>query len=149
MTLQRCGDMGISITWLKFSTACKKLWAWTKKNWKLLVGMVIPIVLTVVFRKKIDLSKILTRIKDDHQRELDLIEIAREKELRKIRLADKEYRETVQEIEAQYEKQLQALDVAEREKIREILYESGDDADQLTEMLAEKFKFRVIDGGRQ
>jgi len=145
----RCGEMAISVTWLNFSIACKKFWAWVKKNWKLFVGMAIPIVLVVVFRKKIDLSKILTRIQDDHYRELDLIESAREEELRKLRLADKKYLETVREIETQYEKQLDALDALERERIQEILYESGNDADELTQMLAEKFKFRVINGGRQ
>ena len=137
--------MALNVAWLNFSIACKKFWAWAKKNWKLFVGMAIPLVLIVVFRKKIDLSKVLTRIQDDHLRELDLIESAREEELRKLRLADKKYRETVREIESQYEKQLQALDETERERIQEILHESGDDADELTQMLAEKFKFRIIE----
>jgi len=139
--------MGISITWLKFSIACKKFWAWAKKNWKLFLGMAIPLVLVVVFRKKIDLSVILERIQADHRRELDLIETAREEELKKIRLADKKYVESVRKIEEHYHEQLNALNDHERERIQEILYESGDDADVLTRMLAEKFKLRVIEGG--
>ena len=145
---QRRGDMALSITWLKFSLAWKKCWAWMKKNWQLFVGMAIPIILTIVFRKKIDLSKILSRINEDHQRELDLIESAREEEIRQIRLADKKYLKEIQEIEEKYEKDLDGVSASEREKIQEILRESGQDVDELTSMLAERFKFRVIDGGR-
>jgi hypothetical protein len=145
---QRCGDMALSITWLKFSLACKKCWAWMKKNWQLLVGMAIPVILTVVFRKKINLSKILTRINQDHQQELDLIAASRDEELRQIRLADKKYLKAVEQIEEQYGKDLEAVGLEEREKIQEILHESGQDVDKLTKMLADRFKFRIIDGGK-
>jgi len=139
--------MELSLWWLGFSTACKKLWAKAKKNWKFFVGVGVSLVLVVVFRKKIDLNKVHNKLRGDHQRELDLIETAREEELRKIRLANKKYIETVQEIEKQYERQLNELSDLEREKIQEILYESGDDPEVLTGMLAAKFKFRVIEGG--
>ena len=145
---QRCGDMALSITWLKFSLACRKCWAWIKKNWKLFVGMAIPIFLTVIFRKKIDLSKVLSRVNEDHQRELDLIETAREEELRRIRLADKRYLQVVEQIQEQYGNDLEKVGAEERERIQEILRESGQDVDELTAMLADRFKFRVIDGGK-
>ena len=146
--LQRCGDMALSITWLKFLTFCKKAWVWIKKNWQLFAGIAIALFFGAVFRKKIDMSKIIDRVQEDHSRELELIEIAREEELKKLRLADKKYMETIQKIESQYAKELEKLDEIEREKIKEILYESGDDADELTNMLAHRFKFRIIDGGR-
>lgn len=139
--------MELSLWLLGFSTFCKKAWAKVKKNWKFFVGFGVSLALVVIFRKKIDLKKVNKRLNDDHQRELDLIETAREEELRKIRLANKQYIETVQEIEKQYEKQLNELSDLEREKIQEILYESGNDPEVLTGMLAAKFKFRVIDGG--
>jgi len=125
------------LTWLAVKTFFKKVWLWCKKYWQILVGISIPLILMLVFRKKVDLAQVLTRINDDHQKEIEAIEKHQADEISKREKAQEIYFDTIKKIEEKYEKDSQALDSKKKKEIKKIVDQYQDDPDALAEKIAE------------
>ena len=92
--------------WLMIKSWCKKFWAWCKKYWQLLVGAAIPIILMLIFRKGDGASKVLNKVQEDYQKEIEAIESAHAKEIKEREKAQELYLDTIREIEEKYKEKI-------------------------------------------
>ena len=129
--------MQITLAWLAVQAWLKKIWAWCKKYWQILLGAAIPIILMLIFQKRGDLSKILDRINDDYKKEIDVIENQHATEIEKRENAQKLYLETIKRLEAEYENASETLDSNKKKKIKELVEKYQDDPDGLADKIAE------------
>ena len=90
--------MGLAATALWF----KKVWAWCKKYWQLLVGIAIPIVVWIVTRRSPNLGKVIERVRADHKKEVDILNTAHNLETFKRGEGLRRYEATLAEVERQY-----------------------------------------------
>ena len=127
--------MATALWWISFQAWLKKALAWCKKNWKLFVGMAIPILIMIISRKRVDLKKVLDRTREDYEKELDLIEESKQKELEKRDEARKNYFSTVELIKEKYEEERSSLEKEKTEAIDKLLEEYADDPKVLTEKI--------------
>ena len=134
-----------AISWLAFKTWLKKAWVWCKKNWKIFVGAAITIVLMIVFRKNVDLGKVLDRVRDDYEKEIDAIEKSHKQEIEKREEAVSRMIDTMKKVEEKYKSSKQDLDSRKRKEIEKILKNNSNDPDEITRRLSEitGFKIRV------
>ena len=58
----------------------KKAWAWIKKNWKFISGIVVAFIIMAIARKGPNLRSVISRIKEDYEKEISIIEKAHKKE---------------------------------------------------------------------
>ena len=126
-----------AITWLSVKAFFKKVLAWCKKYWQLLVGISIPLILMVVFRKNVDFSKIINRISEDHQKEIDSIETHHSNEIEKREKAQEIYFETIKKVEEKYEKDSKTLDSKKKKEIKKLIDLYQDSPDELAEKIAQ------------
>ena len=129
--------MQITLIWLAVQAWFKKVGAWCKKYWQILRGAAIPIMLTLIFRKRGDLSNILDRINDDYKKEIDVIENQHATEIEKRENAQKLYLETIERLEEEYENASETLDSNKKKKIKELIEKYKDDPDGLANEIAE------------
>ena len=92
-----------ALTWVAGKASLKKGWALCRKYWQILLGISIPIIFMLVFRKKADLSKVLDRAREDHQKEVDAINNAHQSEIEARDQAQKRYFDTIRQLEEKYE----------------------------------------------
>ena len=118
------------LTWLALKAWFKKACAWCKKYWQILLGISIPLVLMVVFRKKIDLSEVLDRAREDHEKEVDAITSSYEKEIEEREASQKRYFDTIKKIEERYKENQQELESKKKKEVEKILKESAGDPEE-------------------
>ena len=131
------------LTWLGFQAWIKKAWAWCKKNWKLFVGAAIPIIIMIVTRRSGDISKILDRVRDDYEKEIDVINKSHDQEIRDRALAAERYSDTMMKIEKEYGDKKSELDSKKRKEVEKILNEHADDPDEITRRISELTGFNI------
>ena len=131
------------LTWLAFKAWVKKAWALCKKYWQILLGISIPLVLMIVFRKKASLSKVLDRVREDHQKEVDAIESARQKEIEDIEKAELRMNAALSKVEEAYEESEKLLDDKKKKEVKKALKENKKDPDAITKRLAEITGFKI------
>ena len=102
--------MTLALFWLGFKTWLKKVWVWCKKYWQLLVGAAIPIIFMILAGQRGNASKIIQRVREDHEKELEAIEKSRLEEAEKLQKASKEYIKTRDQIEKKYSELADQLD---------------------------------------
>lgn len=125
------------VTWLKVKLALQKAWAWCKKNWKLFVGASIPFLIWLLTRNSDKLQEILQRTREDHQREVDILEESHRIENQKTAAARVKYESRLREArEAAAAAQVE-LDKKKKKRMEEIIKEHGDDPDEITRQLSE------------
>ena len=132
-----------ALTWLGFKTFLKKVWAWCKKNWKLFVGAAVPIIIMIIAGRSGDISKLLSRITDDYEKEIEAIETAKKKEIQSREEAQRRFFEKMESIEAEYEKRNEELDSKKRKEIEKLLKEHDENADEITRRLATITGFEI------
>ena len=91
--------MTFSLWWLGFKAFFKKVKAWCKKYWQLLVGAAIPIIIMILAGQRGNADKLLKRIREDYDKEIDAIEKARLEELERLEKASTKYIKTIEDIE--------------------------------------------------
>ena len=123
--------------WLAVKTWCKKTWAWCKKYWQIFLGAAIPIVLMIIFQKRVELSKVLDRINDDYKKEIDVIENQHAVEIEKREKAQQLYLDTVRKIEEQYKKSASELDANKKKRIKELVEKYQNDPEGLADKISE------------
>ena len=123
-------------TWVAFKSWCKRVWAWCKKNWKLFLGMAIPLVLYYIARKPFDSKKIIERINEDHEKEVNAINEARDKEIAGRDRAMRTYLDAIRQIEKEYESSSKKLDDEKKQVIKDLIRQNEDDPEYITSEIA-------------
>ena len=131
------------LTWTSFKSWVKKLWAWCKKNWKFFVGVATACLIFVLTRKGVNVSKILKRVREDHEKEIEIIDNAHELEIKKREDAQKRYFEILEDLEKKYRDAERELDKKKQKEIRRLLDEHGDNPEELTAKIAELTGFSI------
>ena len=150
--MQFAGSTGLTnkmmstITWLSIKAFFRRVWAWCKKYWQLFVGALIPFILWAITRNPSRLDGVVTRIREDHARELDAINNAHAEELEKKALAEKIYLETVLKIEDKSIKDSQELSLKKKKEIKRIIEKHADNPDEITRRLAEELGLKFMSG---
>ena len=131
------------LTWLTFKTWLKKMCALCKKYWQILVGISIPIILMIVFKKDGNIRKILDRAKDDYEKEIGVINRSHSQEIEDRESARKRYEDSMKEIEKKYIESKIELDNKKKKEIEKILLESDGDPAEITRRIAELTGFEI------
>jgi len=131
------------ITWLAAKTFFKKVLAWCKKYWQILVGAAIPIVVWILTQKSDDLDKVFKKSKESHEKELEAIEKAHQLELDKRDEALKRYQETMASVEDMYRSSSKELTRSKRKAVEKVIKENKEDPDAITRKLAELTGFEI------
>ena len=126
------------LTWLAVKSWLKKVLAWCKKYWQLLVGAAIPILAMIVFRRSGDISKILDSARESHEKEIDAIDKSYKDEIRKREEALKKYEETISLIEEKYRKENKIL-----EDKKKLLDKNSEDPEEITRRISEITGFSI------
>ena len=121
----------------------KRVKAWIKKHWQLLVGIAIPIILYAVTRRPPDLSEIVKRTREDYEKEIDSLSKNYEREIEQREEAQKRAIQVMREIEEKYREDKKDLDSKKRKEIQEILNKHQDDPDTITQQISELTGFKV------
>jgi len=131
------------LTWIAFKTRFKKGWLWCKKNWKFFVGLLTATLIFVLTRKSVNFSKILSRVREDHKKEIDIIDKSHDLEISKREEVQKRYFEIIEELEAKYRESEKELDKKKQKEIKRLLDEYSDDPEELTSKIAELTGFSI------
>jgi len=135
------------MTWMALSSLVKKCWVWCKRNWKLFLGIAIPIIIWLVTRRDFNYSEITNRIKEDYEKEIGVIEESHRMELEKKDDAEKKYKETIAEIEKKYKDLEKQLTEKKKREVKKIIEKNMDNPDEITNKLAELTGFDIYSSG--
>ena len=135
--------MTLKLWWIAFKATLKKIWAWCKKYWQLLVGAAIPVIIMVLAGQRGNATKLLKRVRDDHDKEIEAIEKARLEEVERLESASKKYIKTVEDIEKKYAELSDQLDEDKKKRIDELLKEAESDPEALTKKISEIMGFEL------
>jgi len=133
----------MALWWISTSSWLKKVWAWCKKNWKIFVGMAIPIIIMLISRNGVDLKKVLDRTREDYDKEIKAIEDSKIKELEKRDASRRQYFSTVDEIKKRYEERRSELEDSKVQEVEELLQKYADDPKALTEKIRSLTGFSI------
>lgn len=114
------------------------LWIWCKANWKFLLGVSIPIVLSILWRK----GNAAAVMRNGIAARDELIEAERKAaglESNLKQKASEEFVDSMKELEDKYRK-----DLEKTEKERKISEDRDLTADEASEELADKFHLRLV-----
>lgn len=125
------------ITWLAVKTFFKKSIAWCKKYWQILVGASIPVIIWLLTRKSDNLDEVLKRVRDDHEKEINIINKSHdmEIELREKALSDHNARLAV--IEEEHAKAEVELSARKKKKIDKIIRDNKESPEEITRRIAD------------
>tara|TARA_Y100001973_G_C5182394_1_gene325663 strand:- start:358 stop:729 length:372 start_codon:yes stop_codon:yes gene_type:complete len=118
----------VSIVWLK------KTWEWCKIHWKFLLGISIPIVVSILLRKG-NTVKIYKKAAEAKKSQLNALQQSHDLETKKKQEAQSEFINSVNKINLEHEEVLKKLAKAEQEKINKI-----NTAEEATEAIKERLK---------
>ena len=97
----------------------KKIWIWCKVNWKFLLGISIPIIVSIVARKG-NIAKIMKSAKEAKEEQLKIERKAHGIESEKKQEATKEYIEKIDEILKTHEENIELANKKEKKSISNI-----------------------------
>lgn len=128
-----------------------KAWAWCKKHWQFLVGLIIPILVGLILRRRNSTEQMqstVERIQEDHRREVEVIDTSHRIEGEKIQEAQRRRDETVAEVEAQAAAAAVELDEKKKSEIRRLVKKHENDPDALTRELSRTTGIAIWTGKR-
>jgi len=131
------------MTLLGFKLCVKRSWLWCKKNWKFFVGLMVPIVLSIIFRRQINPQKLLDKIRDDHDKEVDILNRSHQKEIEDRENAKKRYDIAIKELEEKYRNSEGELDKKKKKEVEKALKNHSSDPDEITRRIAEITGFEI------
>jgi Skp family chaperone for outer membrane proteins len=141
---QRYGGMAEGLSWLDTLTPrLKYAWGWCKTNWKFLLGLAIPIIAAVVFRKGPAIGKMFQIAKDSHNDELEVLKRAHAEEIAAREAALKNYKKMLLEVELQAAEKNQHLDNKKRKEVARLLKDNTANPEEITRRLAEITGFEL------
>ena len=116
-----------------------KVWAWCKKHWQLLVGIVIPLLIGLLLKQRWSAEQAretVEHIQDSHRREVTAIDESHRIEAEKIQEAQRRRDATVAVVEAQAVAANVDLDEKKKREIRKLVQKHENDPDALTRELS-------------
>jgi len=131
------------LTWLVVKTWLKKLAAWCKKYWQLLVGAAIPLVIWLLTMKSDNLDEVLERVREDHEKELDTINKSHEDEIRLRDEALTRFKDRLSQVERVFSAAKAELSKKKKQQVEDVLKRHDEDPDEITRRLAEITGFDV------
>tara|TARA_R100000808_G_C2155555_1_gene168675 strand:+ start:24459 stop:24869 length:411 start_codon:yes stop_codon:yes gene_type:complete len=134
------------MTWVALSSLGKKCWAWCKRNWKLFLGIAIPVMIWLVARRDFNYSEITDRIKKDYEKEIGIIEEAHRMEIQKKEEAERKYQEAIAAIEKKYDDLEKQLSEKKKQEVKKIIEKNLDNPDEITNKLSELTGFDIYTG---
>ena len=135
--------MASGLTWLAFKAWLKRVGAWCKKYWQLLVGAAIPIIIMLLAGQRGNVRKLLQRVNEDYEKEIDIINESHRHEIEAREEATKRYLETIEEVEKKYAEAEVELDVKKRKQIEKILKDHAEDPEEITRRIANLTGFEI------
>ena len=132
------------LTWIAIKKFLKKASAFCKKYWQILLGISIPIILSLIFRKRKDLSGVLNRVNEDYKKEIDTINSTYEIEIKKREDVQKKYLETIDEIEKRYSEKNEKLSSQKKKEIKKLVEENTDSPESLASKISELTGFEIV-----
>ena len=127
------------MTFLALKSTVKKSWAWCKHNWKFLVGLIIPFLVCLLARRKFNAKEISDRIKDDYEKEIQVIKSTHEKELQKREEIVFLYQETLKKLETEFSIKTKDLSIKKQKEIKKLVEENKEDPSNLAEEMKKLF----------
>jgi len=131
------------MTIFALKSAVKKSWAWCKHNWKLLIGLAIPFIVCLLAQRKFNYTEISNRIKEDYEKEIQIINESQILEKEKKAQAEKRYKSTVAEIEKKFADREKSLSKSKKNEIKRVIEKNVDDPDEITRRLAKITGFEI------
>jgi hypothetical protein len=128
---------------IKLKAYLKRAWAWCKKNWKLFLGAAIPIAILVITGRSSGARKLVSKIREDYEKEIEVIDKAHEKEIADRELAKKRYLESIERIESEFSESNEALTTKKKKEIEKAISENSDDPDEITRRISEITGFDI------
>ena len=125
------------ITWLAVKTFFKKIGAWCKKYWQILVGASIPVIVWILTRDSNKMDEVLERIREDHEKEVDVINKAHDKEIELRDKAVKDHQERLEVIEEEHRKAEVELSKKKKKEIEKIIRDNKESPEEITKRIAE------------
>ena len=113
-------------------TKLKYAWHWCKVNWKFILGITIPIILSILMRKN-NQSKIFQKALEIRNKELEINNKASTQELKSKLSAQSEHHENVKNILEKHDENLKNIKEAENKRIEDI-----NSAEKATEAIKNK-----------
>jgi vacuolar-type H+-ATPase subunit H len=131
------------VSWIAFKAFLKRAWAWCKKNWKIFLGASIPIIILIIAGRSSSAKNLIAKIREDYEKEIDVIDRAHEKEIADIELAQKRYAESVERIENEFLENREELDSKKKKEIQKIISENADNPGEITRRISEITGFDI------
>jgi len=128
---------------IKLKAFLKRVWVWCKKNWKLFLGAAIPILVLVITGRSSGARKLISKIREDYDKEIEVIDKAHEKELADRDLAKKRYLESIERIESEFSERDDALSAKKKKEIKKVISENSDNPDEITRRISEITGFDI------
>ena len=121
----------------------KKSWAFIKKQWKFFSGIGVAILIMVVARNSSGLKSVISRVREDYEKDIDVIEKAHKKEIEDRDTAIERYKSSMDQIEKNYKDRKETLDKKKAKEIEKIILENAEDPDEITRRISEITGFEI------
>ena len=106
----------------------KKVSAWFKKNWQLIAGFCLAVVLFILAKGKFNITEYLDKIREGYDKEIDSINKSHDRELQKREDALSKRDDVISDAENNFDKKVIDLESKKREIAEDAL--KGDDANR-------------------
>ena len=114
-----------------------KAWAWIKKSWKLLVGLVVGIVVTAfTLGRGADGFEILKKMRKDEEELEEKIDDELAAQAEREKRIDEETQKRLAEIEQQFKEKNQELEQEKKEEVKRIVRETEGNPSELAKKLS-------------
>lgn len=140
------------VWWNSVRVFLLKAWAWCKMNWKFLLGASIPLLAWIVFRNRARLEhyfSLLTQIREDHRREIEVIDRSRDMERRGIETAIARRDETIALVEEAAAAANIELTETKRQEVRALVQKYDSDPAGLALELSKATGIQLWPGGEE
>jgi thymidylate kinase len=128
---------------IAIKSVLKKIAAWCKKYWQILLGILIPIIIMLLTRDTTVLKRTMSRISEDYDKEIDAIEKAHNAEIEARDRADRRYRDALLEIEERFEENFKSLDKEKARLIKKLIADNDEDPEEITRRISEITGFSI------
>ena len=131
------------MTIVSFKLAILKFWAWLKKNWKFVAGIIVTLAVFSLTRRGPSLKHLISKINDDYDKEIDVLNESHKKEIQAHEELKERYDSIMSQIVEEYDKKSDKLEKEKDKKIKKILRDHSDDPDEITRQLSELTGFSI------
>lgn len=126
--------------------ALMKILSWLKHYWYVPVIIIGILVFMFISRQQtLRLINIFDRTRKNHIDEVLKLDRAREEKKKRDMEIELQYKKTLEEIQKKYDEEKKQLSSREKKEIKKIVEESNGNQSKLTNKLANKFNFKVVE----